>query len=171
MAEFLTRGQASGVRGQASGVRGQDVRAFLARAAREPFVWGVSDCFLLAADWVLSCGRRDPAIGWRGTYRSALAARRLLRRAGGAEALARDAMRGFAEFDPEAEAPRDGDVGLVEGGLELRRGRPWLSHAAALHVNGLWVVRTPKSLIGGRSPLIVAVAGWRVLGSSPRIET
>ena len=153
MAEVLTRDQAPGV-------RGQDVAAFLADSAARPFAWGRADCCTLAADWAVERGRYDPAREWRGSYRSALGARRLLRRTGGLLPLAREAMAGFPEIDPEDA--RDGDVGVVEGALERRKGRPWVSQAAAIRLGGMWIVRTPKGLIGNRPPLIAPLAAWRI---------
>lgn len=138
-------------------------RDFIAAASRQPFAWGRHDCLLLAADWVRTATGRDPAEAWRGTYASALGALRLIRRAGGLEALARTAMSsaGGAGF-PETTAPRDGDVAIVAGAVEHRKGRPWASQAAAVRCGGLWIVRTPRGLVGNRAPLITPVTAWRI---------
>ena len=136
--------------------------AFLAEAARKPFVWGYNDCFLFAADWIVACGHCDPAREWRGTYHNAFGAFRLLHRSGGAVALARAAMAGFDEYDPATIEPRDGDVSMVEGGLEHRKGQPWWSNAAAVRVGRLWVVRTTTGLVGNCPPLLSPIVAWRL---------
>jgi hypothetical protein len=131
---------------------------FLAEAAREPFQWGRSDCFLFAADWVRLRTGYDPASPWRGSYRTALGAARAMRQAGGVLELARIAMAGFAE----TTEPRDGDVAIVHAALERRKGSPWAAHAAAVRVGAWWVVKTRSGLVGNRPPLITPVTVWRV---------
>jgi hypothetical protein len=53
-------------------------------AAKErPFSWGSNDCCLFAADCALVQTGVDPALLWRGKYKTKLGATRLISRAGG----------------------------------------------------------------------------------------
>jgi hypothetical protein len=52
-----------------------------------PFEWGVHDCLLFAASCVEAVSGDDPAIEYRGTYSTALAAYRIIDDAGGFDAL------------------------------------------------------------------------------------
>jgi hypothetical protein len=94
------------------------LRDFLNAAAARPTVWGVWDCHLWLADWVLACrGGEDPAAALRGRYRTPLGARRLLKRAGGSEAVVESA--GLERLS----APEPGCIGLLPvsggGGFDL----------------------------------------------------
>lgn len=84
--------------------------AFLEEAARKPFAWGRHDCMLLIADWVRLQTERDPAAPWRGRYRTALGAKRIINRAGGELALLESGLDLERTTDPLG-----GDVGLVRG--------------------------------------------------------
>lgn len=61
--------------------------AYVQRCARTPFQYGVHDCCTMASDWVMECTGVDPMIAWRGEYRTATGARRLIEKAGGLEAM------------------------------------------------------------------------------------
>lgn len=52
-----------------------------------PFAWGVNDCCLFAADWVLAATGRDIAADYRGRYTTALPAMRFVELGGGVEAM------------------------------------------------------------------------------------
>ena len=68
---------------------GSDVLAgFLDLEAAAAFDWGTRDCWLLPADWIRRRTGRDPAAAWRGRYRTAGGARRLIVRGGGPVAFA-----------------------------------------------------------------------------------
>lgn len=62
-----------------------DLEAFLARTASEPFAWGLADCSLWVADWIVANGYPDPAAHLRGTYADEMACAGLLRALGGLE--------------------------------------------------------------------------------------
>lgn len=119
--------------------------------------WGLADCFLWPADWVLARTGVDPAEGFRGRYRTALGATRLVQRAGGALALWRaQAARAGLNL---AGRPRPGDVGLVCGAT-AGTGPTLRDRVGAIHLGGgEWAVRTPGGLRIGRPPHIQA---WRV---------
>lgn len=129
----------------------------LERAVESAAFWGDCDCFLWPADWVRLSGWPDPAAAWRGRYRTALGASRIVRRAGGVEAMWRtEAAR--AGLRPTAR-PVPGDVGLV------RRATadvgPTLSGLiGAINLGaGEWAVRTREGVRTGRW---TAAEVWRV---------
>jgi hypothetical protein len=70
----------------------QLLNAFIEARRHTEFQWGVHDCCLFAADWALLFTGQDPAADLRGTYGSALTAKRLLDRAGGVVSLADKAL-------------------------------------------------------------------------------
>lgn len=117
--------------------------------------WGVADCFLWPADWVVICGHADPAAEERGAYDSALGAARLVAAAGGVAALwaARAARSGL---EPVARA-RLGDVGLLEVPADMPGELSRL--IGAVHLGrGHWGVSTPRGVRTGRWR---AVNVWR----------
>lgn len=86
--------------------------AFLDAQSRQPFRLGRGkDCILQPADWVVLNGWPDPAFGLRGRYSTDLGWQRLVRRAGGLEAVVGAGMS-HAGLRSTVE-PRRGDVGLV----------------------------------------------------------
>lgn len=82
-------------------------------ARTTPFVWGVSDCCLFAADCVLAMTDVDLAAEYRGRYRSKRGAYATLKRrfGGGVEAAARHALDAPL---PSALMAQRGDVVLVD---------------------------------------------------------
>lgn len=120
--------------------------ALVAQRMRTPFAWGSHDCCLFAADAVLASTGVDHASDLRGTYDDAASALRVLRAAGGLDAVAARA----GEPVPPLMA-QIGDVGVVatEGreSLAVCVGSVWLAPAAA----GLAAL-----------PLESARAAWRV---------
>lgn len=62
---------------------------FIEARRHTPFAWGQQDCCLFACDGILAQTGLDPAAGmFRGKYRDALGAARLVRKHGGVEAIA-----------------------------------------------------------------------------------
>lgn len=98
-----------------------------------PFVWGVSDCCLAAADVVRDLVGVDPMAELRGTYSTAGEARDRLLAAGGYEAGLR-----AAGFRPVSR-PEVGDVGLT-----------WC-RAMAVCVGDRWAAKTERGLLLVRS--------------------
>ena len=131
--------------------RQHDWQLRLADFARErrarPFAWGSNDCFLFAADAVLSVTGLDIAADLRGSYGNELQAARILRARGGLAALV-DSLLG--ERVPPLMA-KVGDIVLLDMG----------NHPAVGVCNG-------TSLIGPGAAGIVAYgmgcakAAWRV---------
>lgn len=83
-----------------------------------PFVWGVNDCCLFAADCVLAATGVDPAENLRLAYCDARGAARVLREHGG---MAKLAAKHCGTEIPPAYA-QFGDIGLLDNG-----GRPCLA--------------------------------------------
>lgn len=81
--------------------------AFVDARRRVAFRWGVNDCALFAADWVLEATGDDPAATWRG-YASEAEAQSIIDAAGG--------MRGLVSLPERATTglAQRGDVVLAE---------------------------------------------------------
>lgn len=98
-------------------------------ARRRPFAWGEQDCCVWAADSVQACTGVDPAAAWRGTYRDAMSAERLVMELGGMAAIG--ALAGRESAPSLATA---GDIGLARQGdremLVVHSGQVWLAVAA-----------------------------------------
>lgn len=91
-----------------------ELTRFLEERRDMPFAWGENDCALHVADWVLRMTGEDPGADYRGRYRSAAGAARVMRRiaGGGVVAVATRA------FGPPAASPflaRRGDIAAVRG--------------------------------------------------------
>lgn len=134
-----------------------DLEAFLEAETAAAFEWGVRDCWLLPADWVLARTGRDPAAPWRGRYASALGATRLINRGGGPEAFA-GASLGACDWVRSASVRR-GQVGLVMAAIETTHGvRQALVGGIALG-GGWWATRNgPGGLVMGLAEPMVF---WR----------
>jgi hypothetical protein len=125
---------------------------YLAQAARTPFRWGERDCCLWIADWLIACGHPDPAAEWRGRYRTAIGAGRILAKRAGLLSLVTTQAEntGLAKI----ETPAQGDVGVVLGRDQDGRVKP----AAAICTGPRWAVLTVVGVsVAPASPL----AAWR----------
>jgi hypothetical protein len=92
-----------------------------------PFAWGTNDCAMFAADCVMALTGEDFLAEFRGTYRTALAAARILEAHGGLRGLVE------AKFGPPLLSQWEavpGDIGLVQiqtgACLALCAGPQWL---------------------------------------------
>lgn len=85
---------------------------YLAERAGRAFEWGVNDCCIFAADWVLRVTGRDPMQCLRG-YSDEDVARRLLELGGG---IARIATQHLGPALPHVTTAQRGDVILFESG-------------------------------------------------------
>lgn len=136
--------------------RAEALAAWLDQAVETPRAWGVHDCNLWPANWVLECTGRDPAEPWRSCYRSASGAARIVRRAGGLRAL----WSAAACRVELAEARRRiaGDIGLV------RLSSPGVADVLGEMVGAIcigggdWAVVTEGGLLMGRFSVVQA---WR----------
>jgi hypothetical protein len=125
---------------------------FLAEAAGTPFRWGASDCCLWLADWLVTQGRPDPAADLRGRYSTPLGCARLLNKRGGVLGVVASCAA-KAGLTP-ADAPRAGDVGVVE--VITPQGR---APAGAICTGPRWAVRGVAGLIVAE---MTPLAAWRV---------
>lgn len=135
--------------------------AWLDRAVETPRAWGSHDCNIWPADWVVTCGHPDPAGGWRGRYRTALGAARIVSRTGGLEALWR--RGGDAAGLPLTMRPRAGDVGLLP--MATEGVGPLLSNlVGAICIGpGQWAVVQEIGLwLGRASPVLAWRTGWLI---------
>ena len=131
--------------------------AHLERAMNDLAFWGQGDCFLWPADWIERSGWPDPAGPWRGRYATALGAARIVRRAGGVEALW--ISRAIEIGLNPALRPVAGDVGLVEHGT-TGAGPSLRGRVGAICLGaGEWATSTPAGLRFGYWPVLRA---WRV---------
>jgi hypothetical protein len=122
--------------------------AYLEEVREKPFRWGSNDCALFAAGAVRAMTGQDPGADWRGRYRSARGAARLMRARGfdGPSAIAAAAFPAVAPAHAQI-----GDLAAVPG-----------AGGAALGVvqgPGVYVLR-PEGL--AVVPVAEAVAAWRV---------
>lgn len=134
-----------------------DLDAFLEGETAAGFEWGVRDCWLLPADWVLARSGHDPASAWRGRYRTALGAARIIRRMGGPEAFASGSLAACRWV--RSSLPRRGQVGLLPAAVETTHGvRRGLVGGIALG-GGWWATRNEsEGLLFGRAD---PIAAWR----------
>lgn len=125
---------------------------YLIEAASQPHEWGVSDCCTFAADWVVECGYPDPMARWRGKYDTQQGAMSLIRDNGGLSMLW---MLGMLDVGlPEPDAPRIGDVGVVEA---MTVEGP--QQVGAIFGGKRWSMLSPNGLFCASVP---AVMIWRV---------
>ena len=124
----------------------QRLDALVSTSLRLPFAWGVHDCCLFAANWVLAATGTDPAADVRGTYSTAAQASALVQRLGGLQALGARAGAAVAPLLAQA-----GDVGLVHDGE-----RDLLAVCTGPH----WVAPTRRGL--AVLPFNTATLAWRV---------
>lgn len=131
--------------------------AWLDQAVDTPRAWGSHDCTLWPANWVVESGHADPAGDWRGRYRSARGAARLVNAAGGLLALY--ASGAASAGLRQTERFIAGDVGLLS--MPTREADRALGAAvgAICIGGGEWAVVKDGGLWMGRGSVIAA---WRV---------
>lgn len=88
-----------------------ELDAFLEEAAATRFHDGTWDCALMVAAWVERVTGKDGATPWRGRYATRIGWMRILKRAGGIEAVIAQgtALAGLEE----TREPRRGDIGVA----------------------------------------------------------
>lgn len=134
------------------------LRDWIAVEGARLVVWGVNDCCLFAADWVLGLTGIDPAARWRGTYRSEREAHRKIKAAGGFLAAIGPEMdrAGFARTDD----PTTGDVGIVEAPVAIRKGTIITRPVAAIRVGKRWAVKSSNGIAADAD--FVCLAAWSI---------
>ena len=122
---------------------------------KSPFAWGVNDCCLFAADWVLRRTGVDPAEALRGRYDSESGAQALLRRKGG---LARvvSACLGQQPLHEPLRATT-GDIVMLDGPTLGRRLPPLVLGIVS---DRRVIVMTPSGL--RHEPVTCIRAAWSI---------
>lgn len=126
---------------------------FLTARESAPFAWGENDCCLFACDGIRALTGLDPAAKvFRGRYRDAAGATRLLRKHGGVEAITERlcAEHGFAELRDVRLAQR-GDVLIHDND-----GRAVLALCDGRHAI------SPGATGSVRVPVSVCRRAWRI---------
>jgi hypothetical protein len=122
--------------------------AYLEEVRERPFRWGSSDCALFAAGAVRAMTGADLGADWRGRYRSARGAARILRARGFA------GLADVADAHFEAVAPASagiGDLAAVPGDAGLALGVVQGAGVYVLFPEGLALIAREE-----------AVRAWRV---------
>lgn len=109
--------------------------ALITERRAQPFVWGVHDCCLFAADVVKAMTGHDPAAPYRGTYSTQEGAAKVLANAGGVFALV-DATLGHGQRIPVRLAKR-GDLVFVDTEQGVAVGVVTSDHAVFAAPDGL----------------------------------
>lgn len=120
---------------------------YIRAAMRKEFEWGVHDCILFCADWVLASKGQDPARRWRGTYHSEDEAKAIIDEFGGLVRLCDAGYRGILNRCPPEDAligvivSSEGDTGAVRSGVS-------------------WVVLTESGIGRMRADLVKCLTSW-----------
>ncbi len=116
-----------------------------------PWQWGVSDCALVLADWLIANGYDDPALDLRGAYTDEASCLALLAERGGLLAVV-TACAAVAGLEEIAE-PEVGCVAVIGAPNNPERQR------CAIRLAGGWVTFTQQGFL----PIIArGVRMWRV---------
>ncbi|MBZ9719093.1 hypothetical protein LB519_14690 [Mesorhizobium sp. AD1-1] len=120
--------------------------------------WGLCDCTLFAADWVVATTCKDPGAELRGTYFDAIGARAVLHAAGGVERLV-GAKLGLLGFQ-RVQEPDDGDIGIVRALTAIDGEGSEFKHIPAIKFGPLWAV------MSARGPMVKSLewtgVAWRI---------
>lgn len=131
------------------------LREFLALPHR--FRWGGmggDDCTTFCASWIEHCTGIDPATGFRGTYRDADGAARILAEGGGPVCFAARMIEplGFIRI----QHPADGDVAVVMAPAGISGE---ITQICAIRFGPLWAALGPSGVLAKR---LDCVAAWRL---------
>jgi hypothetical protein len=131
---------------------------FLNKAAAKPFAWGVNDCLLWLADWILDQREIDPAYDFRGKYSTMLGAARIIRDAGGMQGLVdrRASLAGLRRASPGSR----GDIAIVT--IAGESGEPFGNMAGAILLGGSAALLSQAGLVLPQRSQIEIVMAWRV---------
>lgn len=126
--------------------------AFLRADAAQPFAWGVRDCGLRLADWVLAARGVDPAADIRGTYSNAEELAALMGWGGLPRFVDRLARRANLQ---RVSDPKRGDIAVVAFVAQPSQG--------AIKVDGGWSILSDGGV--GRIRSARVIAAWGVLNA------
>lgn len=136
-----------------------DLKAFLFRSMREPFVWGEGDCALWAASWILLRTGTDPAGELRGSYHDRRGCYRIIRHYGNLLNLADEMAKRVNIFRTNSPAvgdvacgiPRNGVHTMMivgEGGEMFLKDAPRGIARMAVPVLAAWAIPQSKTQLG-----------------------
>ncbi len=127
--------------------------AFLLNQAHLLFKWGVRDCGLIQADWVVESGRPDPAAAIRGRYDSAESCLAVC-----GVATYREAIEAIADAAglPRIIDPWPGDIAVIDVPNVGPMG-------AIMSVSGSWAFRTTRGITWTRSAPGRILTAWEVI--------
>jgi hypothetical protein len=123
---------------------------FIQQYRNKPFSWGQLDCCLFAANWIAMNSDDDMAASFRGRYKTALGAKRLL------------AKNGFKNVNAVAQAYLGESIApllLLRGDIALvspPRSEPALGIVAG---HGVWVMTYEGVML---VPMRLVTNGWRL---------
>lgn len=123
---------------------------FIARRSREAWEWGVNDCLMTLANWVVQRHGVDPAAPWRGRYATAGEAAAVIAAAGGMPEIV------DATGLPRTEQPGCGDIAVVA--------LPLCGQCGAIVAGGglVAVITVDRGMVLLRVPHRLVVAAWQV---------
>jgi len=130
-----------------------DLDAFLAANGAKPWAWGVHDCCMVLADWLVENGHADPAASWREAYRTEAECKAIVQAHGGLVAII-DALAAAAALEP-LSVPVRGAVGVIDGCRGVFD-QQW----GALFDGRRWQVRSARGFVG--FTVSRPVLAWRV---------
>lgn len=119
------------------------IPAAMERWSKRVMEWGVDDCMLSVADIVSELTGSDPAVAYRGRYKTRSGARHALGKGGVLQAaLTAAADKNWKPIEPMAA--RAGDVGLIEIVIKRSKGRkPVTDYVATIcRAPGWFIVRS-----------------------------
>jgi hypothetical protein len=133
---------------------------FIESRRSRPFAWGQQDCCLFACDGILAQTGLDPAAKmFRGKYRDALGAARLVRKHGGVEAIASRICGELGFVEVPVRLAQRGDVVAISGEA-LGDNVPYMGVALGLCVGGTAAFTGSAGLVF--HPLKNCRRAWRV---------
>ena len=125
-------------------------------AERRPFAYGTHDCCTAAAGLILAMTDEDIMRGWRGRYRSAAGAARLMRGGGGLGGTAATVMAGLNAAQIAPAMAGLGDLVLSDRALADACG----GRALGICIGAAAIFPGDEGWV--HLPVLAAVAAWRI---------
>lgn len=124
----------------------------------DAFDWGVRDCLLRLADWVVVARGVDPAADLRGSYSTMLGAARIVRDAGGMVPLMDQRLSSVGIR--RTTEPGRGDIAVLSIANEGTAG--FGNEVGALLLKGTAALFFQNGLAFPRTAEVMLIAAWRV---------
>lgn len=130
---------------------------YLKEAMKMQWQWGLMDCCMFGGDWIAARTGQDPMRRYRGIYKTAMGARRLIAKRGGLAEMTgvEMALLGFER----TETPEHGDIAVMA--MPAPRNAPMAVAGAAIVIrfNHWWVARKTDGIAVFEAPFLAA---WRI---------